>query len=149
MGCRYLYLYRSACQVTLETMERDLCLLSSSLIRSTTFCPSASSINVTSINLVLCLPLALVLSVFPSRHFISNSSALSTWPRKCNCLFLLISFISSLLTPALLITSSFAILALHGILIILLSIHISIASSLFIMSFTVHVSLPHNNLDQT
>ena len=100
-------------------------------------------------NVILCLPLALLPSIFPRNTSFSKASCLSMCPKTFNCLFLT-SAINSLLTPASSITLSFVILAVHGILSILLRNHISAASTRLLSSlFNVHASQPYNRTDQT
>ena len=78
----------------------------------------------------LCRPLALLPSMNPSNTLFSNPSALIAWPRYPSCLLLMV-VISTLSVPASPKTSSFVLLAVHGICIlnILLMNHFDFAKT--------------------
>ena len=100
-------------------------------------------------NVWRCLPLALFPSIMPIKQFFSMPPARRSCPRLANCLDLMI-FMMDLLVPALLNSSSFVILSVHQILIILLMNHISAASILFFISpLIVQVSQPYISVDHT
>ena len=100
-----------------------------------------------SISMCLCLPRALLPSIFPVMLRCSILCFLVTCPKNFNCL-LLISLSSVLPVFACCSTSMFVFLAVHGILSILRNTHISIASILSLAPLPkVQVSHPYVKVD--
>ena len=86
-------------------------------------------------NVILCLPLSLLPSILPRKPYFSRHSCLSRCPSNFSCFFLT-TFNNSLFTPAISITLSFVILAVHGSLSVILRNHISTASILLFKVFS-------------
>ena len=138
--------YRSAVSMlTLATMECHLPLSSVSRPTSAAVLHPITS-TIPSMYFSLCRPLALLPSMNPSNTLFSNPSALIAWPRYPSCLILMV-VISTLSVPAIPKTSSFVLLAVHGILNILLMNHIS--SLLLITLLIFQASQPYNSVDHT
>ena len=143
----YLYLYRSAGQVTLAIMERHLFRSPARLIRSTVFQPSPRYCSSESMNFIRCRPLALLPSTRPSKQHFSSPSDLRMCPKNLSCLLRTV-FMRDLSMSALFKTASLVSRAVHGILYILRKNHISAASNLSIVFFLrVQHSQPYNKVD--
>ena len=136
-------------RISNQKVERKFHLPLSSVSRTTSTAvlhPITSTIP--SMYFSLCRPLALLPSMNPSNTLFSNPSALIAWPRYPSCLLMVV--ISTLSVPAIPKTSSFVLLAVHGILNILLMNHISAASSpLLITPLMFQASQPYNSVDHT
>ena len=130
----YILTYCNAGLMTLAIIARHPTRSSVILATSAILLSPPIRSNRLSMNFFLCLPRALFPSIFPIMQSYSMSFARITCPTNCICLFVT-SFISHLLTPALLKASSFVTLAVHGIRSILLTHHISNASIFFIIFF--------------
>ena len=141
--------YRSAVSMlTLATMEYNLPLSSVSRTTSAAVLHPITS-TIPSMYFSLCRPLALLPSMNRSNTLFSNPSALIAWPRFPSYLLLMV-VISTLSVPAIPKTSSFVLLAVHGILNILLMNHISAAPSLLLITPPMfQASQPYNSVDHT
>ncbi|KAG1679704.1 hypothetical protein GQR58_012850 [Nymphon striatum] len=101
------------------------------------------------INVVLCLPLLLLPSIFPVMDRYSKSFCLQMCPKNSNCLRLTF-LIKDLVTFASFNTESFVLFSVHDIIIILLISHISVATSFLSISLlNVQHSHPYKSTDHT
>ena len=98
---------------------------------------------------ILCLSQALLPSIFPRKTSFSIYACLSRFPRNSSCLSLS-TFFNSLFNPAISITLSLVILAVHGSLSVLLPNQIFTANiRLFRVLSSVQASHPYSRTDQT
>ena len=106
-------------------------------------------LNILLINVILCLPLALIAAIFPVIAKYSILSFLLTWPKSLICLTVII-FISSLLVSAFLNTFSLDTRSNHDIPSILLRNQISTASGRSCIALLiVQLSHPYISVDHT